>query len=163
MLPDWLLPPLSLNGTLTQDYETLYEVFQNDLFNQALEIEGIPIIVSPALDPDMPQYEQGFTHLITREDDTGLRVIDRERATRLHWIAPIIANYKDSAVRSFWAPSPRRGERLYIWLHEHDYVLILNWTSNSHNRKILLTAYHIDHHRRRQFQRYYDNASRILY
>jgi hypothetical protein len=162
MLPDWLSAPLTLNGTLSQDYEKLYRVFQTDLFHQSLEVEGIPIIINPALDPDMPQYERGFTHLVTREDASGLRSIDHERATRLHWVAPLITHYKDPAVRSFWSPSPRRGERLYIWLYEHDYVLVLNWTSSSQNRKILLTAYHVDRHRRVQFQRYYENATRIL-
>lgn len=143
------------------DYAKLYEVFQKDIFQAGLSIDGFPIIVNPAADPLMPQYERGFTHLVTREDDTGLRTIDYDRACKLHWVPLVIANHKEPEVRSFWYQTPR-GETLYLWLHELDHVIILRWTSKSKQRKILLSAYNVDQYKRRYFERLYKNASRIL-
>ncbi|MFZ2126051.1 MAG: hypothetical protein WAV04_00885 [Candidatus Microsaccharimonas sp.] len=162
MRPDWLPAPLTFGNSLDDDYTRLHKLFRDDIVGARLTIDGFPIIVNTAPDKLMPQYEQGFTHLVTRTDDTlGMRIIDYPRAEKLHWIPAIINNYTEPEVHSFWVATPK-GETLYLWLHEHDHILVLRWTSKSKNRKILLTSYAVDHHNRRYYQRLLDTATRIL-
>lgn len=162
MYPEWLPAPLQLNGaSVDDDYRTLNEVFNSSILGANLKIEGVTIIVNADPDREMPQYAGGLMHLVTRKNGSGQRVIDYERAKKLHWIPAIITNYQKSDVKSFWHNSPK-GEVLYLWLHEHDHMVVLKWTSRARRRKIIVTSFCIDSFNRDYYERLYTQAVRIL-
>lgn len=162
MYPNWLPAPIELRGgSITQDYSTLHNVFNRTVIGTELKIEGKEIIFNLDPDREMPHYEGGFIHLVTRKDGSGIRTIDYQRASKLHWVPAIIANYNQQEVRSFWYSSAK-GEVLYLWLHEHDHIVILKWTSRSRHRKIVVTSFCIDSHNRDYYERLYSRALRVL-
>lgn len=161
MTPDWLPSELTLNGTIDEDYAQLYAVFQQELASSDLEIEDVPIIIDLHPDRSMPKFPAGFMHMITRDDGTGVRTIDYARATKLCWVSAIIRYYKEPEVYAFWRQGPR-VESLYLWLEGLDYVVILKWTNRHKQKHIIVTAHSVDPHRRRDYQRYYAEATRIL-
>ena len=162
MYPDWLPNPLVFSGSsIDADYDKLYTIYRKQIREAALQVDGSPIIVDTTIDPVLPQYEMGFTHLVTRKTAPDFRTIDYERASKLVWIAPIIHHVNESEVTAFWAPTAT-GETLYLWLAKHDFIIILKWTSKAKSRKIIVTAFSIDSHRRRDYRKLYASASRIL-
>jgi hypothetical protein len=153
MRPDWLPPPLTFSGpSPTQDYVRLHDIYQNEILATQLQIESIPVVLNNVSDPSFVPYTYGFTHLITRDDGTGFRGIDYDRACKLNWVVPIIQHYRDPAVSCFWYDHPR-GETLALWLEDHDYILILRWLSGTRTEKILITSYSVDVRNRRYYQR----------
>lgn len=161
--PRWLPPELKLHGARVEDdYSTLYAVFSAELMSGVLDIEGCPVTVDTSKDTHLTQYERGFTHLVTRDNGAGLRAIDYDRACRISWIKPVIENHKEPEVYAFWHMSPK-GPALYLWLFDYDFVVILKPMRGSRSGKnIIVTAYSVDSHRRRDLQRRYGNATRIL-
>lgn len=166
MTPDWLPAKLSLNGSLDEVYSRLNGHYLSEIAGKVVEVEGIPVIYNDTLDPEMPMYTRGFTHLVTREVNQGLRSYDPDRAEKLSWVVPILENYKDPCINCFWFETPRGAvleESLAIWYEEGDYVLILRWVSIALAEKILITAHHVDSGNRSYWQRKMRRAtSRIL-
>jgi len=162
MLPEWLPSELIIRGgSLAADYETLYSIFTKEIREAELSIEGVPIIVDTTIDPDFPDYERGFLHLVTRETSDGMRTIDYDRAKKLHWIPHVIRNYTEPEVNAFWYDAPK-GSTLCLWLPDLDHVTILKWTSKSQRRKVIVTAYSVDRQNRRHFEKLFGRATRIL-
>jgi hypothetical protein len=159
MLPDWLEPELVLNGTLSDNYRDLYAIYQNTLSNlSAVKVDGKTVIVDTHKDKVDRQYECSFIHFVSK-DAGGVRSIDFDRAKKIHWIRPILENYLDSEVKSFWHDHPN-GSALYLWLHNYDFLLVLK-TFNS-SKHILVTAHHVLPYKKRQLRRQYDNSDNKL-
>lgn len=163
MSPDWLPPKLSLRGTsVTEDYAVLHDIFARDLLGASLAVDGFTVLVDTGMDNVMPEFERGFMHLVTKEDGSGTRTIDYNRACKICWVRPVIENYMDPEVYSFWYQGPRE-QSLYLWLADHDFVVILRWYGGRGERKkIIVTAFHVDASYRRSLTRKYGNAQRIL-
>lgn len=166
MTPDWLPPQLILNGRLpSDDYATLHTIFQNEISLAGLEIQGSPVWVDRTPDRSLPQYEMGFTHLVTRDDGMGMRTIDYARAKKLSWVKPVIENYDTPEVYSFWH-STNNNDTLYLWLYDHDFVIILRKLRSRagirSNAQIIVTSYNVDPNKRFDLQRRYGRATLIL-
>jgi hypothetical protein len=156
--------PISLQGaSVDEDYATLYAIFTRDILAQPLQVDGFPVALDTGIDPYLTPYERGFAHLVTRANSSGIRLIDYARASKLCWVRPVIDNYTDPAVRSFWYAHSKE-EVLYLWLHEYDFVVILKWmgAQSKRTRKVLVTAYDIDPSNRIMWERRYRNAARVL-
>ena len=156
MEPEWLPRKIRLNGNLADSYARLNDHYQNEIYPKKIEVEGVPVLHNNTLDPTNPPYTRGFTHLVTREVNGGLRSFDQQRAEKLSWVVPILENYKDPAINCFWFETPRGAileESLAIWYEEGDYILILRWVSVAQVEKILVTAYHVDSGNRSYWQR----------
>lgn len=99
--------------------------------------------------------------MITRGN--GLRVMDYDRANKLPWVRAILDNYKQPEVIAFWAENIK-GDRLYLWLEEHDFVVILSplvgKSASLSSESIIVTAYSIDSYR--NFSKIRDKAIRFL-
>ena len=124
MLPDWLPAPLSFSGSNVQvDYSRLYEVYCRDFVDcSPIIVDGGVILVDTSIDPHNPAYTRGFTHLITRGDDS--RSIDYARAEKLPWVRAVLENYTQPEVNAFWHISPK-GKQLYFWMPDHDFTVLL--------------------------------------
>ena len=163
MYPDWLPAQVTLSGSsINDDYDTLYEIFKRDVLESELVIDGYPVTVDTGKDDYLPQFERGFTHIVTCNDGAGGRTIDYDRAKKITWVKAVITNYQAPEVYSFWCKAPR-GEVLYLWLADHDFVVILKWMGAANEQtKIIVTAFHVDSSRKRHFQRLYGSATRVL-
>ena len=154
---NWLPNTLNLNGAWEDVLKILFAVFHDDFIDNRKYLESCPVwwdrrkIDSP--------YDEGFWHLISRKDDqTGERIPDFDRAKKLPWCGPSIENCYDPNIKYFdYAES--RGVNTYIWLESHEYVIILKYSELRNGKKVyfLKTAYHIDgESRRRSFLRKYN-------
>lgn len=163
MTPDWLPSPLVLNSpSVADDYDKLYAVFKRDILEVQLSIDGFPVTVDTSLDTYLPQFERGFTHIVTCDDGSGGRKIDYSRASKITWLRPIIDNYTEPEVYSFWYNAPSE-EVLYLWLADHDFIVILKWMRAASERtKIIVSAFHVQSYNKRYYQRLYGNSSRVL-
>jgi hypothetical protein len=106
-------------------------------------------------------HEEGFWHLTTREDKTtGDRLLDTPRAKRLRWCRATIDNATSPDVLAFDYEEGNGKIRTYLWVHEADYVVILE-KRQKNGRAIaysLVTAFVLDGpSRKRDMQRKYDN------
>ncbi|GHU52454.1 hypothetical protein FACS1894132_02120 [Clostridia bacterium] len=163
MLPDWLEPTLDLRGTLTDNYVQLYEVFCGALLDlSGVIVDDKPVHVDTNKDKYAPDYECSFIHFISSETrkGSGVRVIDFSRASKLHWIRPILEHYKDTAVRSFWHVR-HDGEALYLWLHEHDFLIVLK-KDRKIDGNIIVTAHNVENYTRKKLSKQYEASERKL-
>jgi hypothetical protein len=144
LMPVWLPHLVSVNGQWERVVAMLYRIFVHDFIVSSPLYEGRLILWDDRkLDG---QYEEGFWHLITREDyTTGNRLFDPPRAERLPWCAPVINNSGDPAVK-LWNYREGGGRiRTYLWLEQFDYVIILEIRSQRRGEvAFLFTAFHVD-------------------
>ena len=166
MRPEWLPPLLPLAGSSLQDnLEQLHAIYTRDFIDSALPIvDRRMVLVNNRPDPTWNSiYTYGFTHIITRGE--GHRAIDFDRAQRLPWVRAILDNYMEPEVTAFWVQR-RKGERLYLWLRDQDFIVILTpllgKNTSSSSDAIIVTAFCIDPYRRREFERLLDAAKIIL-
>ena len=166
MLPDWLPSSLSLAGSsYKNDIAALHELFIRDFIDAApAVIEGYNILVNNRADPAWNhEYTYGFTHMITRGE--GDRSIDYDRARKLPWVRAILDNYTRPEVTAFWYSRPK-ADRLYLWLQEFDFVVILTpligKRASSTSDRIIVTAYSIDSGRQYELEKMFKKASIIL-
>ena len=143
--PRWLPPSLTLSGTWDNILSTLYAIFQKDFKQGKPMFQGYPVWWDNRVLLDQ-NYEEGFWHLITRDDQvSGERLPDFRRAERLPWCAAVINNWEDSEI-SVWDYKENHGRtHTYLWLENHDYCIILEKLKrHNQNSMMLVTAFHVD-------------------
>ncbi len=102
--------------------------------------------------------EEGFWHITTQKDaSTGERLPDLQRSRRLTWIRPIIEHCDSPLVRCFDYADGKGRVRSYLWLFDHDFVVVLQKQDRGHTKIArLITAYYIDGERgRHQLEKRY--------
>jgi hypothetical protein len=162
MLPDWLEPELNLHGNLEDDYAQLYDIFCNTLLDlSGVIIDGNAVRVDTNKDRATPEYECSFIHFISKGINvSAVRSIDFERARRIHWIRPILEHHLDDAVKSFWY-TRFDGEALNLWLHEHDFLIVLK-KDRRNNGNVIVTAHHVEGYKRKQLTSQYKDSAKKL-
>lgn len=78
--------------------------------------------------PDGLAKEEAFWHVVSRTvHGHPDRLIDPRRAERIGWIRPTIESPCNDSVVAFDHDPGRssKGVRTYLWLEDHDYVVIL--------------------------------------
>lgn len=143
--PEWLPAIISVNGEWDKVLETLYGIFKTDF------VEGKPLLNKSKVwwnrriwDGD--KYEEGFWHLISKDDDsTNERLFDPRRSERLPWCRPTIDHFNDSAVRHWDYRVSRSRTETYLWLENFDYVIVFQKRKqNIGTVYFLITAYYVD-------------------
>jgi len=150
-LPAWIPAMMSCNGAWDEVIRHLFAVFDRDF------CRGRPRFRGSMLTWDTRRlegsYEEGFWHLITREERrSGERQADFRRAERLPWCRPVIDHETDSAVAAWDYDHGRKNVRTYLWLRDHDYVIVMQRRENKKGfvSFVLVTAYHVDGPRSRR-------------
>lgn len=143
MKPAWLPNIISLDGDWEKTLKNLYKIFEQDF------IQGKPCFQDKQVRWDQRkldgQYEEGFWHVISVKDqETQERVPDFDRAKRLPWCAPTIVNSQDAQIKC-WDYREGNGKiRIYIWLEQWDYLVILEKRpAKSGEMVTLVTAYYV--------------------
>ncbi len=168
MRPEWLDPPLDVNGlNINQTYDYLYSVYNQTLSDiDNIVVDGKHVSIDRSKSEEDPEYERAFIHFITRKRGEGRKAIrsyDEERARKIHWIKPLLLHYRDGAVKSFWAKGPKENS-LYIWLEEFDYLLVLKDVKSARYNgfRMVITAYSVDSETKQSLYKKYRNAISIL-
>lgn len=141
--PVWLPPTINLNGNWAEKQKELYSIFIQDFIDPPRpSFRNLPIYHDNRK-LDGSSYEEGFWHIVTRTDpSTGERIPDFRRAERLKWCLSLIQNYSKPEV-TFWKYDNGKNIRTYLWLEEHDYVVVIE-EREKRRQAFLNTAYHVD-------------------
>lgn len=123
------LPPIvTLNdyaGDWSSYQNALYQEFRNDIAT-GLSFLGLP--VECKYWQPINNMHRTFWHLIThspsddRNDED--REVDMRRCEQLCWIAHIIKNYTDSAIKC-WENKRGSDTHVILWLERENYMIIL--------------------------------------
>jgi len=155
-LPPFIPPLLDSHGSWDDFLTRLYAVFKNDFKDHTTVHQALPVRYDTRMLPDGDGKEEGFWHVISRDDNKSRqRLPEYRRAERLPWARPLLEANAAKEVRVFDYDhgSKDKGVRRYVWLHAHDYVLVLIGRTNAFR---WITAYHVDSegHRRDLQTRY---------
>ena len=142
--PSWLPAMAPVEGPPEVVIPRLYQLFLADFEAAPRSFQGLPVrwdrrIVGGEV------YEQGFWHLVSKEDQRARRRrFDPRRAERLPWCAPLLEHAEDPAV-TVWDYREGHGRRrTYDWLERWDYVVVVAIVpSRAGMAAWLITAYHI--------------------
>ena len=160
--PAFLPRKLELKRSWDEDVSLLYAVFEMDFKQSLPRFRGKIVLHHNRLEPN--GRESGFWHLIT-QGDRGMRnysgIPDYERAERLPWVRATI-EHADAPGVLCWDYEESSGlTHTYLWLEEHDFVVILEPVRGSAKAMRLLTAYCV-HDRakmRRKYERRVDTSA----
>ena len=145
----WLPDIVSVDGEPFQIFQMLYRIFCRDFKDSQCIFRTYPVWYDRRILDD--KYEEGFWHLIAREDRiTGERLFDPRRAERLPWCAPSIKNSYDPIIKVWNYLEAKEKVHTYIWLENFDYVIILRRREQRGGLiYFLVTAFHVDGTRKR--------------
>lgn len=161
--PDWLPPMVDIIDDSDEAIDKLYQVFERDFTYGRPKFEGRPVWWNRT-EVSTPYGDLRHTlwHLISREDQkTKIRHFDIERARRLSWCVAIIKNSSSSEIKVWERPDPSGDPKTYLWLDEHDYVVILQKLSRGDKGEIafLVTGFYVDSYKKKQLAKWYENAN----
>lgn len=155
---------VSFNADNKAKIDELYAYYIRDFFDLPFNCNGAPVkirehlYVKTASDglPDFYRtYHEKFVHLITRESPgrtvmmPNRRIFKENRANRIHWIKPILENWKDPRITYFHYTESDGALREYFWYKAVDYIVILEKVRPNY---FLVTAFCVDHSNRRYFE-----------
>ncbi len=151
----------------TQLMDFLYRVFHRDfVMNKTRLNKKIWIDLQSHRKED--GKEAAFWHLTSRTQKCQVkqgarsvlmteRLPDYRRSERLEWVRLIIEGHADPRVRCFYhqESNNKRDIRLYLWAHQHDFVVILQKLGKS--ASFLVTSFYMDQARKRfDYQQRYE-------
>jgi hypothetical protein len=138
---DHLPGDLPMNGDWNAVCEQLYAIFEGVFFSDPVRFNGRKVICdNRKLDGD--DKEEGFWHLITRKQGND-RIPDFERSRKLPWLRIILERSPCDGVSCFRYQEGSGKYRVYVWLEELDYVIILEELTYVYK---MVTVFRIDHH-----------------
>lgn len=141
--PLWLPAMIVVEGVWEEALARLYACFEDDFKRGRPRLEHRRVLWDTRILPG-DRYEEGFWHLITRDDRAAGRIPDFRRAERLPWCAPAIWNCRDVAVK-MWDYCERGRLRCYVWIERVDYVVVLEKRVRCFGAvAYLVTAFHVD-------------------
>ena len=162
-MPDWLPPNLPFDGDWKVFVRALYIVFERDFKTNLPILRTLPIWHDRRVLPDGDGKEEGFWHLVTRDQwvynrttrrNEKQRLPELNRAGRLPWARPIIDHETTPDVLAWeFDEVTKRGMvvRTYIWLKDHDYVVILERQQKRQGVVyMLVTSFHLDFEAKRR-------------
>jgi hypothetical protein len=131
----------------------MYGIFLSDFHKTTLIHKGKNVTFNTNLSKHYlfkGKYE-GFVHIVTRKNNyTGKRQYDRERANRLHWIKPILENWQNPLV-SYFEDFDKNGDLQYFyWVQLLNFIVILREVTPN---LLLVTSYCVDSYQVTQFRK----------
>jgi hypothetical protein len=147
---DWLPELLPVNPWTENTYEELYGVFRTNFVGSQPLYRGHHVWF-------FNEKEDGKEAIFWHLTDKGRapdRLPDVNRSARLSWVRPMIENCNDAEVLD-WDVEEEGSIKTYIWLKNHDFVIIMKRMPNGSRR--LLTAHCLDYaNMRDKLQKKYD-------
>jgi hypothetical protein len=140
-LPTWLPELIEVNPWTIDTFDRLYLVFQREIGtpNQFF-FDGRRVCFFPDLDDGK---EKMFWHLTHREDyRTKALIPELQRCARMSWLTSMLANAHQPEVWRWDYRESNGNLCTYLWLKDHDYVVILKKFPSGDYR--LVTAHCVD-------------------
>jgi hypothetical protein len=161
--PAWLPPHIPFSGDWSAFVTALYAVFSRDFKTSFPWFQGRPVWHNRRVFPDGDGKEEGFWHLVTREqwifDQRSRKKIkerlpELDRAGRVPWARPIIEHPADPQMLVWeFEDETKRGPavRTYVWLQPHDYVVVLERQAKERGDIYqLITSFWVDYPGKRE-------------
>ena len=159
LYPGWLPDPVSFYGNWDSFVRTLYVVFETDFKHGYPRYRSRPIWHDRRVESgDSYGYEEGFWHLVTKDEwvwnsatrhKEKTRLPELDRAARLPWTKPAIDNDSVPEVLTWDFEQNVRNRnvtRTYIWLKQYDFVVVLERQAKRRGDIfMLITSFHVDH------------------
>ncbi|MGZ3725167.1 MAG: hypothetical protein ACXWQQ_05175 [Pseudobdellovibrio sp.] len=155
---NWLPDLIDLTDNEDQDVAMLSATFAVTFKSSQIFYQSIPVWFRKS-QKDNPPYEDGFWHLVSYESDHNRkRYFDTLRAPKMNWAKAVIDNENDSAVTSWRYEESDGAIRVYLWLREYAYVVILEERLDKKVPHYMsITAFHVDDSFERSLQKKYKN------
>ena len=156
--PAWLPPMIEVMPWHGGTYDELYAVFVRDLRQGKLTYLGFNVWFYPDTEDD--GKEAIFWHLTSRFDyceNPPVRLPDPRRCERLSWVRPMILRCPCATGDLLnWDHEEGGGAiKTYVWVHLHDFVIIMKKLGDGRRR--LITSFHLDDdHERKKMQKKWD-------
>ncbi|MCO5949391.1 hypothetical protein [Mucilaginibacter flavidus] len=146
---DELIFNLGIDPTPKQ-LDELYTAFERDFVNQPFTFKGLSvrIILRNSEIEGFEAYPETFVHLVTRKGQRNVRVFDRHRANRIHWISCILENFNEEEITYFEYPELDRSIREYYWYKDGDFIVIMEQITPEYR---IVTSFHVDDARNRRY------------
>ena len=153
-LPSFLPPVLDLDGTWEVILNKLYNIFKKGFIDSKVYFADLRVIYDTRKLDD--EKEEGFWHLITKEDKKLGRIPDYKRAKRLPWAKPTIENHNEPEVK-LWDYLERNDKvRIYLWLENYDYAVVLERCRGKRKHLVvLITAFYVEKWKKKDLMRCY--------
>lgn len=150
-----LSEPLQLGKVDTSKIiDFLYTFFHRDFVTNKTYLNQ-SIYIDPRSDRLDEGKEQVFWHLTTRENKRQVRQENRwvwksdgrfpdyARSERIEWVKQILVSHDHPSIKLFYhrENNAKRNIRLYLWAHQHDFVVILQKLGR--NSSFLVTSFHL--------------------
>ncbi len=152
--PNWLLPLVLLEhygGNWEAYLAAIYNYFKSDFIDSKLVYQGRRLGLKRH--PLSQGKEATFWHMISEGDTEDNRIPDLRRCERIRWPRSVIEHEANGSVR-VWRNRRRGEERICLWLHAHDYLVVL---ADRKDYLLPWTAYVVDkRHQRQKLQREYE-------
>jgi hypothetical protein len=153
------LPPLvpfgALNGSWADFIDGLYGLYMKTIVYAGLEFRGLPVRCQ--MRPETFGKGYAFWHMMQEGEIEDDRTVDPERCRRLLWISWVIQNADlDPRIRVFPQEKRQTEQPWALWLHDHDYVVIL---SERNGYYLLKTAFVVRPHKRKELERDWERYS----
>lgn len=150
---EMLFDHLDIDEPTPYQLDELYRIYLKDVCNITFRNEKIKVNTNKSRHPICRGKHKTFEHLITRKSKySGKRNFDRDRTNRIHWIKPIIENYKDVRIKYFAELNHNNQLQHFFFYEEKDFITIIRELSNG---LIIVTAYFVDTMRKRGFMKKY--------
>ncbi len=142
--PVWLPDKIDINGGWDEVLDRLYKIFHIDFIGPGCYFQGNSVWWDRRKIEG--RYEEGFWHLITRENyAAGDRLFDPKRAECLPWCRPCLVNAPDPGLKIWDYRESGKKIRTYVWLENKDYLIVLEKRSSRQGDIFfLITAYSVD-------------------
>ncbi len=171
-MPDWLPEKANIDPWTNGTYGMLYAIFCRDIRDYNLRYNGHDAWIFPDTEDGK---EVIFWHLTTRKvkpqkiprrkrkfypeeqaDTDTKRQPDLRRCERLPWVKSLIEHPSALEVLTWDYEEGDRTIKTYIWIKDHDFVVIMKKYSGGKRR--LITAFYVDmEYKRGDFKRKYVN------
>ena len=104
--------------------------------------------------------QEAFWHIISRKNGKN-RIFDEQRAKRISWIKYIIIDYNKKHIKLFYYCEDNHKIRLYLWLYQYDFVVILEKIQKQDNMAFIITSFYVDNEKKRKsFEKKYKNYNK---
>lgn len=110
----------------------LYDLFCEDFVNNPFKVNGTTIAIKNEFSAHRGQpiyfgeFYHDFVHTITRKSDiTNLRCFEPNRANRIHWIKPILLNWRNCRIKIYQFVETDGKVRDYFWYKDKFFVVVL--------------------------------------
>lgn len=135
----------------------LFKIFKEDFIDNDFYLFGSKVKIK-TMNSNLrgfTNYPEGFVHVITRKSHLKkTRILDLERANRVHWVKVILENSDDSRIKYFKYEEGSGEIRDYFWFREKSYMVVMEKIQPDY---LLITGFVVDDEEVRSYEKRYVN------